>query len=106
MRLLPEARFVEIVRSSPSDPACHGVLYPAISHLWKEVIFKPNQAYKHNRTYLGDFQATENPWTQPGYKGALGAKGLHCLKPRRGLLGSKARVSIQSKPTLGQVFHH
>ena len=42
--------------------------------------------------HIWDFQATKNPCTQPGYKGALGAEGLH----RRGLIERKARVAIQS----------
>ena len=47
---------------------------------------------------LRDFQAPENPCTQPGPKEVWVAKWLHCLRHRTFLGGKKARVVSRANP--------
>ena len=61
----------------------------------------------HTREHVwSDFQATETLCTQPGPREHSAAERLHRSRHRNGLGGKMAMVTLQSKPTLGLIFHH
>ena len=53
-----------------------------------------------------DFQATNNSYTQPGPRELWAAEGMLHMRYRGDLGVKKSRVTFQSKPTLGLMFHH
>lgn len=51
------------------------------------------------------FKKQKAPAHKQGHR-RWAAEGMHHPRPKRGLGGKMARVTFQSKPFLGLVFHH
>ena len=72
----------------------------------RRIIFKPNYYFACKEHICSESQATERPCTQAWPREHWGFEGLHCPRHKRGLGGTKARMTFQNKPLLWPVFHH